>query len=320
MNEGLTEHEWALLLRAMNRVGQRAPAVPLPDANKIRASALAAYRHQGVAVSEEAVAQAVEEELVQWRSRPAPRSPSLALPSLPSRALWRWSQSWKVVPADENLLGSRPSVAKGGAVRRWEHALAPYAQHVPQSDEELEARLIHAAKFQLGRWRTSAWACWGWLLVGGVTGGGLAWWGAPVAGIAWFALNAYLGARSLLKAVDAQAKLALIGQALEDLAAHRWDSTELALALRGTGLLVLGALRPVSHEDSAWQTLRRQVRGLPGLTLRTTAWERTGALRENDLRVLEKTVALMKEHPTRQLMQRLADKARKTVAPLFWGR
>lgn len=319
MNEGLTKHEWALLHRAMDRVGQCESTLPSPSAEKIRASALAAYRHQDIPVSEEVVAQAVEEELSRWRARAALK-PSLNLPALPSRLLWRWSQSWKVVPADEDLMGQRPSRVKGRAVQRWEQALAPYVQHVPQSDEELGTRLTDAARFQLARWKQGLWTAWGMAGVGVAGGTGLGLLNAWLPAGLFLGINGYLAMRCWLKTVDAQAKLALIGQALADVYAQRWESDDLQHALRGTGMVVVGSLRPLPVTDPRWERLRQEVRGLPGLTLRAMGWMKSGHLRENDRVVLEKTAALMREHPTRQLMQKLVTKARQAVAPLFWGR
>lgn len=320
MSEGLTTQEWTLLHKVMDRVEMQRAALPAPNAEKIRASALATYQHQGIPVSEQELDTAVRETLAQWHQDQRSREKPLPIPALPSHLLWRWSQAWSVVPADENLLGHRPAPFRGSSIQRWEQSLLPYAQHLPLSDQALSERLILATKFQLARWKNSNMACLGFALLSLTVGSGIVLLGGGFAGVAFAFVNSYLAFRSMLRGVDAQAKLALTGQALEDLEAQQWESIDLKRALQGTGMLVSGSLRPLSPTGPEWGDLRRRIKGLPDLESRWAEWGASPFLRANDRLILEKAQALMLEHPTRQLMRRIFDRAKKAVAPLLWGR
>lgn len=323
MSDPLTPDEWALLHRAMDRVDRQRQVLPVPNEEKIRASALATYRHQGVDVSEQELDQAVKETLAQWRRSQAPAGASLALdlPSVPSQLLWRWSQAWQVVPADENLLGVRPASIRHGnsSMRRWHGSFLPYCHHVPQSDQALGDRLVGAAKFQMGRWKNSVWGSWGLSALSLVVGSGIVLLGGGFGGVLFAAVNSYFSIRLILRSVDAQAKLALIGQALEDLKGQRWDTLEIKRALQGTGLLVHGSLRPLSTDAPRWQALGAKAKGFPEAKARWAEWGASEHLRENDGAVLEKTIALLDQHPTRQIFRSALAKTKKALAPLFWG-
>ncbi len=323
MTAPLTSHEWKLLHRAMDRVERQKKLAP-PDSEKIHAAALATYEHQGIDVSEEVIRAAVDGAVADWHQE-HPRPSSVQIPGRPSDWVLGLSQAWGGVPPEENLLGVLPIKEKHSKIffqepfQEWRRVFVPLLEHQPWSSDQLNVRLSEATRFQLGRWRQApkrALFC-GLLsavLLSVSVGMGIGWVGIA---IGFFPL--FLAGRAWLRGVDAQAKLSVLGEALEGLERREWECPALPSAARGVGVLVRGSLRPLAADDPSWVALKRRCASAPETRARWEQWSASPALRENDREVLLKMLELMDNHPARQLLRKVGQQLKNTVQPLLRG-